>query len=78
MYFEWIGWEEVSDDPLVNKRGDGSGSRWWYNGSKRGVGIDWLRDDDRGVFEVHVIAGGPWLLVHRLKLRLVFDFSRRI
>ena len=78
VYAGWIGREEVYDDLSVNKRGDGGRSGWRYNGIGRDGGIDWVREDDRGVFKVHVIAGGRWLVGHRLKLRLVFDFSRRV
>lgn len=69
---EWVGWEEVCQDFLVELAGDGSGR--WYDGSRRGWVIDQLGEGDRSVLEVHVIAGGRWLVGHGL--RLVPDLSR--
>jgi len=73
---ERVGWGEAGSDFLADGKGNGGRSGWWYNGNRRGVGIDRLREDDRGVFEVHAIAGGQCLVDHRLKL--AFDFNRRV
>lgn len=65
----------MCDNFHVDERENGGKSRWWYNENRGGVEMDWLRENDRGVFEVHMIVGGRWLVDRRLRLRLIFDFN---